>query len=180
MSCLLEGCENPLPTINDQRVKYCSPIHKRIAHRNKSTMRRADEKGLPVGKCASSKCFALFVKTAENVTMCPVCRKYGEQSQEIIHIKNESPIEFVNIKKDDHFMGLAVDFRHSICRRNGKEPLCKNYSKCSDSICMAKDGAFEYQKNGGVDCWEDPGDAKSGNLYGEQLTVHKIAPRCGI
>ena len=51
-------------------------------------------------------------------------------------------------------------FRDTICARknvliNGRGGvLCDNYSACSDSLVT--DGLFEYEKNGGVDCYVGP------------------------
>jgi hypothetical protein len=60
------------------------------------------------------------------------------------------------------------DFRRTICKTYGK--ICANYSKCSDSAMPHKHGAFKYQTNGGINCYEAPATVNRVN-YGNSLGV---------
>jgi len=147
MICILPNCKNEIPSarlLRKQGVTCCAD-HGQIHSINRMTRRRAGNR--KVHNCGNKDCNRVFIDFGKGDTFCSKCRgsKMGR-----CKLGRKEDYNYVSTGRDGGGK-FYQDFRLSICKADGK--CCVNYSKCSDSAAFHKKGLFEYQKNGGVNCY---------------------------
>jgi len=149
LPCLLDGCNKPIPKARLNRgALFCCEKCQLTDRDNRRVEARAAKSGKEARKCKVRGCPRKFLDSGTTQGYCRKhAREYGAYAPKYKK-------EYKTVKKTD--FRVVKDFRTTICLRDGSQ--CRNFSKCSDSVIEHDHGAFKYQTNGGVDCWEKPND----------------------
>ena len=163
VTCILHNCNTEMTSFRLSR-KYvtCCAACSKVNNLNRSVIRRGKIAGKSYYNCDKPGCNRVGIDRGNGETSCPKClgSKMGPKSGR---------------RDSSHYdpVGRGVggiyhtDFRKTICKSWGKQ--CDNYPRCSSS-CETND-LFEYQTNGGVDCYVEPLPEKRGTM-GASFAVH--------
>lgn len=151
--CHKRGCKNKIDKSRTSRALFCSDEHAK--EQRLEDLRSTRKKSMKAAHhCAAEGCHNEFIKASNAQKYCPGCQ--GSEST-----KKAKPGAFKNRPENSGVIVAGAsfhDFRAKICKPNNID--CKYFSKCSDSLMEHKQGLFEYQKNGGVNCYKAPGASR--------------------
>jgi hypothetical protein len=127
--------------------------------------RRRVKKGPPgvVSSCSNPDCDTMIERWSQithtmNRKFC--CRECSDKCRDRNNMNSKGPL-----KSWDHVTDKP--FRSTVCRRPGifsGVTICANYSKCSDNEATGE--PWEFEKNGGRNCFRPPVDMKQNTLGG--------------
>lgn len=153
--CSLVNCENEVDGWRSSRKHpTCSTKCTATREGNKQTAARAKKYRRATAQCIGDGCSRLIIVSPDREDLCRTC---GQLAGRMRGPKVEAVGKYHR------------DFRTDICLRDNKQ--CINFSACSDSVAQHKQGAFKYQLNGGVDCYEEP-PASNRMPKGSTFAVH--------
>lgn len=158
--CILSCCQKEVTGVRKQRgIPTCSAKCAYTHNLNNMTLYRAKEKGLETAHCINEKCGRIYTKTKGDKNRCTQCRGARIGGRKPGRNAKSYSAQFAGSGKKH------CDFRSNICNREGRGGLCRHFSACSDTLFHSAKGEFKYQKNGGVDCWEESHKVQP-NYYG--------------
>jgi hypothetical protein len=165
MICACHGCNNEVPyDLERVHSNTCSPKCRTNHNINNRAKARARRIGKEARLC--EKCNMYFTDFNSKECICYRCKG--------LKPRNTGKNKEVDCKYDPYSGGNGgkyyKDFRLKICNCNGEGPLCGDYSQCSDTLATHKHGAFKYQTNGNINCYEAPATVNRVN-YGNSLGV---------